>query len=70
MSRTNAHNKQSHIWKGINVTQGLSLFLKQLCTMSNIDALSINTIRALAADITFEANSGHPGMHSFSIAYL
>ncbi|KAG2188761.1 hypothetical protein INT44_003900 [Umbelopsis vinacea] len=29
--------------------------------MSNIDALSINTIRALAADITFEANSGHPG---------
>jgi hypothetical protein len=32
--------------------------------MSNIDALSINTIRALAADITFEANSGHPGMRS------
>lgn len=30
--------------------------------MSNIDATSINTIRALAADVTREANSGHPGM--------
>ncbi|CAO3690165.1 unnamed protein product [Umbelopsis vinacea] len=29
--------------------------------MSNIDATSINTIRALAADVTREANSGHPG---------
>lgn len=31
--------------------------------MSNIDTLSINTIRALAADVTREANSGHPGIY-------
>jgi len=50
--------------KRINGTEVYLFFLKQLCTMSNIDALSINTIRALAADITFEANSGHPGTRS------
>lgn len=30
--------------------------------MANIDQLSINTIRALAADMVQKANSGHPGL--------
>ena len=30
--------------------------------MSNIDELSVNTIRALAADMVQRANSGHPGL--------
>ena len=30
-------------------------------TFTKDDALAINTIRVLAADVTFKSNSGHPG---------
>ncbi len=30
--------------------------------MSNIDTMSVNAIRALAADAVQKANSGHPGL--------
>ena len=30
--------------------------------MSNIDVMSVNAIRALAADTVQKANSGHPGL--------
>ncbi len=38
----------------------------------NLDTLSINTIRMLAADMVEAANSGHPGapMGAASMAYL
>lgn len=38
--------------------------------MSKNDSLCINTIRALAADITREANAGHPGNNDIHITFI
>ena len=35
-----------------------------------IDSLSINTIRCLAADMVQQANSGHPGYVAYAYVYL
>jgi hypothetical protein len=53
----------STVTKSNTIKEGMNLdfITLNLSTMSNIDSTCINTIRALAADITREANAGHPG---------
>lgn len=42
-----------------------STLVKKQKVDSEVDFLSINTIRCLAADMVQKANSGHPGYDNF-----
>ena len=46
----------------VHKEKAMNRILGGLSTMSDIDVMSVNAIRALAADTVQKANSGHPGL--------